>query len=82
MRIHPLKKTPKDEAETSPHSYNSDVAKMKMGQASPRYSYGKEKGKSFIQAYEKSKKWVPSPHAYNTEKAFAKITIGARRGYK
>ena len=27
VRIHPLKKTPKDVAETSPHSYNPDVSK-------------------------------------------------------
>ena len=50
--------------------------------SSPRFSYPKEKGKSFITNYQKQKSFVPSPSYYNTDKAFNIITIGARRGYK
>jgi hypothetical protein len=82
VRIQPLKKTPAGNSETSPHSYNTETAKQKVGQTSPRYSYGKEKGKSFIQAYQASKSWVPAPSAYNLDKAYNRITIGARKGYK
>lgn len=82
VRIQPLKKTPAGQAEVSPQTYSPDVSLDKIGQSSPRYSYAKEKGKSFIENYNKKKAFVPAPSAYNVDKAYAVITIGARRGYK
>ena len=82
VRIQPLKKTAAGQTEVSPHTYNPDTADKRVYKASPRFSYGKEKGKSFINAYSSSKSWVPAPSAYNTDKAFGRITIGARRSYK
>ena len=81
-RITPLTKTPAGESETSPHSYNIDSSKNRTQKSSPRYSYGKEKGKSFINNYSKQHAWVPGPAAYKLDSAYNKITIGARRGYK
>ena len=54
IRISPLKKTAKDKPEVSPNSYKPDVAlKSRVYTSEPRYSYPKEKGKSFIERYSK-----------------------------
>ena len=82
-RIEPLKRTAKDQPETSPSTYKPDESlKARVLQSSPRFSYPKEKGKSFIARYQAQKAFVPAPCAYNTDAAYSKVTIGARRGYK
>ena len=81
-RITPLAKTPAGMSETSPHSYDLEPSKRRTEKSSPRYSYGKEKDKSFINNYYKSKAWVPGPGNYKVDSAYNRITIGARRGYK
>jgi hypothetical protein len=51
VRIQPLKKTPAGQAEVSPHAYKADASLDAIQTSSPRYSYGREKGKSFIETY-------------------------------
>ena len=83
VRISPLKKTPASKPEVSPNSYRADVAlKNKIHTSEPRYSYPKEKGRSFIQKYQKDKAFVPAPNSYDIDRAKKYITLGARRGYK
>ena len=49
VRIKPLKKTPADRHEVSPTSYRADESlAKKVFSSEPKYSYGKEKGRSFI----------------------------------
>ena len=51
-RIEPLKRTPKDQPEISPSTYKPDEALQKRVYTnSPKFSYPREKGKSFIQRY-------------------------------
>ena len=51
-RFHPLVKTPAGMSETSPFSYKPDESlKARVYNTSPKYTYPKEKGKSFISAY-------------------------------
>jgi len=47
VRMTPLKKTPASKPEVSPMSYRPDEKIILTSE--PRYSYPKEKGKSFIQ---------------------------------
>jgi len=82
VRLQPLKRTPAGEGELSPVGYKAEDVFKKITNSSPRYSYGKEKGGSFISSYEKGKAFVPSPASYNLDSAYKNITIGARRGYK
>ena len=83
VRIQPLKKTAAGAPETSPNSYKADESlQKKVLNQSPRYSYPKEKNKSFIQKHQTDKAFVPGPNKYNLDKAYDRITIGARRGYK
>ena len=48
VRIKPLTKTPAGTGEVSPSTYKPDESHKKTVTSSPRYSYPKEKGKSFI----------------------------------
>ena len=83
VRISPIKKTPKEVGEISPSTYKPDESlKKRIFNNPPNYSYPREKGKSFIERYQKSKAFLPAPSHYNTDKAYSVITIGARRGYK
>ena len=78
-----MKRTPKDQAEVSPSTYKPEESlKKRVYTSEPKYSVGREKGRSFIDRYQKAKAFVPSPSNYNVEKAYKFVTNGARRGYK
>lgn len=52
IRIQPLKRTPKDQAEVSPSTYKpEDSLQKRIFTSEPKYSVGREKGKSFIDRY-------------------------------
>lgn len=83
VRIKPLKRTPAGQAEVSPAAYKPDESlKKKIFASVPTNAFCKEKGKSFIAEYQTKKKWVPAPNNYDVDKAYTRITIGARKGYK
>ena len=82
VRISPLKKTPAFKPEVSPMSYKAIEGKRYVNHSQPRYSYPKEKGKSFIEKSQKDKAFVPAPNSYDIDKAKKIVTLGARRGYK
>lgn len=51
-RIEPLKKNAKDQPETSPSTYKpQESLEKRVYSSSPKFSYPREKGKSFIQRY-------------------------------
>jgi hypothetical protein len=51
-------------------------------ESAPECGFSKCKISNFVAQYTKDKNFVPSPSAYNPEKADKRITIGARRSYK
>ena len=77
IRFKPLPKS-----DLSPTSYKPDLANKIVRPKALAYSTGKEKLNTYITRHTSSKAFVPSPSAYNPDKADTFITIGARKSYR
>ena len=75
IRFKPDKKT-----DLSPTSYRPEAKLVKPKSIS--FTTAKSKLNTFASEHARIKAFVPSPVAYNPDKADKLITLGARRGYK
>lgn len=66
----------------SPDKYDGNDKLTSLRAQVPRIVLDKSPKESFLDKVIKDKKKVPGPCSYETESALAKVTIGARRGYK
>lgn len=69
----------------SPSTYENNDSFKKTQCAKPRFFIGKEKAKNMFTRTSDAKKFVPGPGTHDIkliDRGYAKITLGASRGWK